>query len=294
MKKIEKLTPEQEAAMPSVRDEWIAIGLDTSPLVEARARAAVRLMYQCGGVPPPKEIRFFAGPTAMLRAVAAEDEHRHPPSHYLGQCVYGQHDAGWLAFCSFFREKCGLVDETEKLRGLLAVAGECGWVFPGTEIAFVAAKPEVILRDLRGRLHATDRPALRYGDGTVVYSIHGVRVSADIIEHPETLTAERIRSENNAEVRRALMGVFGEDRFLREIGATALAEDEFGALWEIRWPEERREPTRMVRVINSTPEPDGSSKVYFLQVPPTTKTPHDGVAWSFGLDAETYSPEVET
>jgi len=41
MKKIEKLTPEQEAAMPSVRDEWIAIGLDTSPLVEARARAAV-------------------------------------------------------------------------------------------------------------------------------------------------------------------------------------------------------------------------------------------------------------
>ena len=294
MKKIEKLTPEQTAAMPRVRDEWIAIGLDTSPMDEERARAAVRLMYQCGGIQPPEEIRFFDGPMSMLRAVAEEDGQGKNPSSYIGQCVYGQFDAGWLSFCSFFRTECALTEETEKLVGLFAVARECGWIYPAETIAFVAAKPEWIHRDGAGRLHSMTGPAVRYLDGTEVYAIHGVRVPSDIITHPERLSMERVASEANAEVRRAMIGLYGEDRYVRDSGARRLAEDEFGSLWEIQWAVGQREPTRMVRVINSTPEPDGTEKVYWLQVPPSTKTPHDGVAWTFGLGAQDYLPEAET
>jgi hypothetical protein len=33
---------------------------------------------------------------------------------------------------------------------------------------------------------------------------------------------------------------------------------------------------------------------YFLQVPPTTQTALEAVAWSFGLSGEDYHPEQET
>ena len=54
------------------------------------------------------------------------------------------------------------------------------------------------------------------------------------------------------------------------------------------------EPMVMVEVRNSTPEPDGSRKTYFLRVPPRTQTAREGVAWTFGLTADEYVPAVET
>jgi len=50
----------------------------------------------------------------------------------------------------------------------------------------------------------------------------------------------------------------------------------------------------MVEVRNSTPEPDGSRRTYFLRVPPTMRTAREAVAWTFGLGAVDYRPAVET
>jgi hypothetical protein len=50
----------------------------------------------------------------------------------------------------------------------------------------------------------------------------------------------------------------------------------------------------MVEVINSTPEPDGSRRTYFLRVPPDTETAREGVAWTFGLTPEEYQPLLQT
>lgn len=50
----------------------------------------------------------------------------------------------------------------------------------------------------------------------------------------------------------------------------------------------------MVEVINSTPEPDGTSHTYWLRVPPTTRTAKEGVAWTFGLHADVYDPVRQT
>ena len=50
----------------------------------------------------------------------------------------------------------------------------------------------------------------------------------------------------------------------------------------------------MVEVQNSTPEPDGSIKTYFLRVPPATRTAREAVAWTFGLGAVEYRPAAES
>ena len=50
----------------------------------------------------------------------------------------------------------------------------------------------------------------------------------------------------------------------------------------------------MVKVVNSTPEADGSFKDYWLRVPPTITTAHAAVAWSFSETPASYAPEVQT
>ncbi len=56
----------------------------------------------------------------------------------------------------------------------------------------------------------------------------------------------------------------------------------------------RDEPIVMVEVLNSTPEPDGTRKTYFLRVPPTMRTAREAVAWTFDMDGAAYAPAVES
>jgi hypothetical protein len=54
------------------------------------------------------------------------------------------------------------------------------------------------------------------------------------------------------------------------------------------------EPVSYLKVINSTQEPDGSYKNYYLCVPPQTKKCKEAVAWTFGMNADEYQPAQET
>jgi hypothetical protein len=54
------------------------------------------------------------------------------------------------------------------------------------------------------------------------------------------------------------------------------------------------EPVAYVAVWNSTAEPDGTFKRYYLAVPPTVKTCKEGIAWSFYMTEEEYNPSQES
>ena len=113
-------------------------------------------------------------------------------------------------------------------------------------------------------------------------------IPAEVAHALPHLTVEQIQAEENAEVRRVMLEHFGYDRYLRDSGAAQVHRDECGVLWRVDLPGD--EPLVMVEVVNSTPEPDGTSRTYFLRVPPRTPTAREAVAWTFGLDAEEYSP----
>lgn len=68
--------------------------------------------------------------------------------------------------------------------------------------------------------------------------------------------------------------------------------DEWGELYRADMPNE--EPLVMVRVINSTPEPDGSFRKHWLRVPPTMHRAREAVAWTFQKAEQDYAPAVET
>lgn len=160
----------------------------------------------------------------------------------------------------------------------------------------VVERPSKLERDERGRLHSLNGASISWPDGWGLYSVNGVRVPAQVIEQPESITVADIESEQNAEVRRVMLDRYGLDRFLRESGAQKVQQDRFGELYARALG---GLDYRFVRVLNSTPEPDGTYKSYVLQVdlapngrPP--KSAHEAVAATFGLTPEEYGPVWES
>ncbi len=137
-----------------------------------------------------------------------------------------------------------------------------------------------------------DGPALAFPDGFALHAWRGMPVPGAFLAELTTLTPERIRAEENAELRRVMLEFYGYDRYLAESGARPVDRDETGVLWRIDLPDD--EPVVMVEVVNSTPEPDGTHRTYWLRVPPRTRTARQGVAWTFGMAEEGYTPVLET
>ncbi|XCW06820.1 DUF6745 domain-containing protein [Streptomyces sp. HUAS MG47] len=201
----------------------------------------------------------------------------------LLDAVLGQHDAAWLA---------AFDGRGERLAGLAEVAAHAGWWWPYERVAVVCERPVGLHRDEAGRLDRGDGPALAFADGFALYAWRGMPVPSDFPEQLTGLTSERIRTEENAELRRVMLEFYGYERFLAESGAQPVHRDETGVLWRIGLDDD--EDVVMVEVVNSTPEPDGTYRTYWLRVPPETRTARAGVAWTFGVPVEDYRPLVET
>ncbi len=172
------------------------------------------------------------------------------------------------------------------------LARSAGWSVLFWDWAFVSAKPECIHRDELQRLHCETGAAVRYPNGFSVFAIHGVRVPETVVAAPESLTVREIESETNAEVRRVMIERYGPQRYLMDSRAEEIHRDDFGILF--RKSSLVDEPLVMVKVVNSTPEPDGSFKDYFLRVPPTMTRARQAVAWTFGKAESDYAPACQT
>lgn len=159
-------------------------------------------------------------------------------------------------------------------------------------ICFVCQHPKSQSFDEEGRYHNESKPSIIFDDGTEVFSWHGRNVPRHIIEQPEDITIEMIDRERNIEIRTILIDRYGISKFLEDSGARVIQQDEYGTLFERHFTND--EPLLVVMVKNSTPEPDGTYKHYFLRVPPTTLTAKAGIAWTFSLSEDEYDPNIQT
>jgi hypothetical protein len=167
---------------------------------------------------------------------------------------------------------------------------------PERPLCIVVPRPSLRLETARGgeRLHSFTEPAVAWANGATYWYWHGIRVPRDVGERPEALSARRIVRERNVERRRLMLEHVGYEHFLHTSGAKLLAQDDFGKLWRTDL-ELEGELAVVVEVVNSTSEPDGSNRRYFLRVPPTTRTARAAVAWTFGFDsAADYLVATET
>ncbi|GAA3426161.1 DUF6745 domain-containing protein [Streptosporangium sandarakinum] len=225
--------------------------------------------------------------TRIRQGVAAAEESQTAAAALRAStldAVLGQHDAPWLALFDALDRP-----ETE---GLARVARSAGWWWPFERVAVVCERPAELHRDGMSRLHRAGGPALSFPDGFAVHAWGGMPVPAGFAATMAALTVQRIDAEENAELRRVMLEHFGYDRYLAESGAVPVHRDEAGVLWRIVLPDD--EPVTMVEVVNSTAEPDGTFRKYWLRVPPSTRTAREGVAWTFGMTETDYRPVRET
>ena len=200
----------------------------------------------------------------------------------------GQHELAWLGVYEYFHDVCQLSAETGSLQGLWQFAKNAGWILPYEHICWLAERPTVLRANARGRLHSATGPALHYPDGWSFYAWKGIQVSARLIERPEQISIRAIDKEPDNRIRRCMIEIMTPERYVANGGAVRIAEDESGILWRKTWWASV-DAWAAVEVINGTPEPDGTRKHYFLQVPGHLQTPRQAVAWTYGLTAAEYA-----
>lgn len=159
-------------------------------------------------------------------------------------------------------------------------------------VCFVCPKPTTLHLNDAGQPHNENGPAVAWADGFEVYAWRGTVVKPNLIIKRKALTAKRIHRTRNAEMRRVMIEIYGQSRYLIDARAHLIHEDQTGVLYRLHFRDD--EPLVMVKVKNSTPEPDGTFKYYFLRVPPEVQTAKEAVAWTFALDEREYSPSIET
>ena len=330
MKKIESLTTDQEKAMVAYRNEWLKIGRSCEPADRATAERCLKAMYAAIGKKEPliwwcdgpatgsiirTVLRDFGGKGDNLRdnlwanlGANLGDNLRDNLRANLGANLWdnlswyfwGQHESAWPAFYVWPHDALRPMHDEKSMETLswwIDLSKSVGWWHPCEGVVFACERPLKQSVDDRGRLHCEDGPAIICRDGWKVYAIHNVRVPEYIVDRPHEITADKIKSEQNAEIRRIMMQRFGFDRYVQEIGANLVNSDMVGKLWRI----EDEAPFHLAEVINSTPEPDGSVKTYFIPLPDENdltgkriKTCREGVAWTFSLHEHEYHPAVQT
>lgn len=179
------------------------------------------------------------------------------------------------AFVSFFKdvvkvdERYG-VDFTSWIPWEITVKTG-GGRFLHERFAVISDFPTHLTYDDRDRPHGDRAPHIKWSDGCAIYYVHGVQVPAWVIETPDKITSKKILEEGNAEVRRVMMELMTPAKFIQDANAKIVDQDKDGLGFPrrlLRIELRDDEPLVMIEVTNSTPEPDGTHRLYHLRVDP--------------------------
>ena len=309
--RIEKLTAEQTALMPVIRDEWLHYGLCTARADRATAVAGVAAAYREAGLEPPRIVVWLDSPMAGVIGswmvskldgardqvwAQVRDQVRaqvwDQVRDQVSRAAWGQHDY-WLSWTDYFRRACDLT-VCDRLNGLNQIAQSAGWWWPFRGAVVFTERPTQLHRDGQGRLHHETQAALLYPDGWGIWAWHGVRVPQALIE--TGWSTQDILTEPNAEIRRCAIERLGWDRFVSDAGLCQIGGDEpdpgnpghYLSLYDV--PEQiYNEPIRVLIATNGTVERDGTRRTFGLTVPADIADPLAAAAWTYALTASEYA-----
>lgn len=304
---------------------WAAIFLSPQFAEREAAEAEIVQMYQRAGLKSPRNIIWCSSPQELAR-MNLDESVVGKPSNRFWRAMAARAPVKDPILVSLLRVvRHGKHRTASEKLGMAKFKQITPWVAPYRDVCLVSERPAIIHRNARGRYHHRAAPALVYPDGFSLYAINGVFVDERIVMRPQEITRKEIEWEFNIEIRRFKIEQFGIDRYLLDVedgqfsrASEVVGCDSAGILYRRR--DKMDEDILMVRVLNQTPEPDGTLsredaieifgmkagkvaldapegsrfKEYMIRVPPTMKTAREAVAWTFGLSGEDYMPAVES
>lgn len=210
--KIDKLTPQQKAMLPKIRNEWNKYGLNTKPANRELAEEALVESYRVANLLPPEKIYWVDSPMAghKLHCKLRSKEGKRIVNSWV-KPFYGAQELyeDNSSLCAFYDAfiRFGL-RSVQKMRPLIELAKNAGWAWMFDECAIITERPIYIEQDEDNNPHSLKRMAIEYPDGWGLYKIHGFDVNERFIKHPELITANDIKSVKNKKVKLALLTLF--------------------------------------------------------------------------------------
>ena len=307
MKKIEKLTPEQEALLPAFVDYGLQYGLNTSPCDRPKAEAAIRAHYAALNRPEPKLIIWLDSPhqgaigAAMLAGTKfSGDQVRDQVWAQVGaqvgdqvwdqvwaqvgdqvgdqvyRAAYGAQDMGWVAW---FRAMQAIgVNLPKSADTIAAVSENVGWWWPFENAVIVTERPCVIKFDGEKRLHCETGPAVEYRDGFGVYAWRGIRIPPEWIKDgpPDAISCLRVE---NIEQRRIACEMRGWHNILPKLPNAKLIDKhsnpQVGELWQGDLPDHGKERFLQVKC--------GTGRTFAIPVGMEFSTAREANAATYGI-----------
>jgi hypothetical protein len=218
-----------------------------------------------------------------------------------GERRAGFRDSSWslidaldhnLPAYTYMGEVAGFGGDTRQVAALWTLSTTTGWIIPHERVCWLCDLPTNLSTETSGRLHSGKQAALEYADGWAVHVWKGVSVPDWVVTRPDLLTVRAIDRQANPWVRRCMVEILTPERYIALGGATCISRDSTGKLWRRQWWGPGDDTWAAVEVVNGSPEPDGSFKRYFLQVPATVRTAREAVAWTYGLTEAQYADLV--
>jgi hypothetical protein len=130
-------------------------------------------------------------------------------------CIYHEY-----RFEQLFRHDCLLSicgdQASAAYDGLRRTVQHAGPWWPFANAAILCDRPRDAHRDSERRLHRENGPAVTFGNGVELFAWHGSWVPAETVLCPETLKRSAISAEGDPDVRRALIEIYGAERYESE------------------------------------------------------------------------------
>ena len=222
---LESLTPKQELKMIEVRDFWKEYFFSCKNSIDkVKTEEFVKFIYELSSLEKP-EIIFVESPMACQKKVNELKGNEKGKQLFEEFSYYGNiSNYGWVSFYDFFTQIGILNDENfNKYRDLLL----CGAydMIQLKSYCIISNMPDRIETDEQGRLHCEENSAIHFRDGYEQFYWHGVYVPKNWIMNKEELTKEDFLTEDNAEKRRCLQEIIGNERLIEIIGVELIDED---------------------------------------------------------------------
>jgi hypothetical protein len=147
-------------------------------------------------------------------------------------------------------------------------------LYPFAAIAVAVRPATTVALDAEGQAARRGGDSARLGGWHAHLCLALRLVSPEVLDRDRPITRRRIDRKMDPDRRWVLIERHGLGSYLVEAGAAEIQRDDCGQLHRLA----RRlgDPILAVRVMNHTPEPDGSVREFWLPVPPTMATARQG------------------
>jgi hypothetical protein len=288
--RIDAITPEMEAMLPSFVDYGLRIGLSTERSDREAGTAAIKAHYQACGLNEP-DVVWFDSPYASVRAsvrasvgASVGDSVRASVRDSVWASVWASvrasvRDSVWASVwasvgahydaddCAWFMawDTYGLSLSPTAVT-MMRVSENVWWWYPGKDVVYASDRPVFIKRDDDGRLHSEQGHAFQFADGKGFSSWHGQAIPDEWVAGKPPSPRDALRWQN-MDQRAAACEIVGWHNIIDQLNGKVIDDSghpKWGRLIEVDLPDSGRE--RFLDAIC------GTGRRFSLPVPPQTCT----------------------